>query len=223
MDKQSDNFNKSSKKDNNCDIVIDLIPLYIDDAASDGSRELVEKHVKNCKECKRVLDISKSPLLKEKEIEESVKYIKVYKEDKKRQKRLNFINSMVCIFVIFLIAYSIYYIYNCWIMGDVSDVKIDIGDSEKYSTAERREASNVIKKYFHKKYKGCKLLELKYDEEYMDVFYEGENVIVFSSTFYTRWNVKLPWLPNEEHSCWRFSVKYNEETERWEVISAGYG
>lgn len=108
-------------------------------------------------------------------------------------------------------------------MGDVSNVKIEIGSSEKYSKAERKEVSKIIKEYFHKNYKGCKLVEMIYDEEYGDKCYEGEDVIVFSCVFYTRWNVDLPRLPNEEHSCFRFIVKYNEEKDKWEIVGAGYG
>jgi predicted anti-sigma-YlaC factor YlaD len=39
------------KKD--CEIVNDLLPLYIDDVCSKSSRGLVEEHLKNCKNCKK--------------------------------------------------------------------------------------------------------------------------------------------------------------------------
>lgn len=35
----------------NCDVIKDLIPLYIDEVASDASKEIVENHVENCKTC----------------------------------------------------------------------------------------------------------------------------------------------------------------------------
>ena len=36
---------------NECNIIKDLLPLYIDDVLSDDSRELVEKHLKECTKC----------------------------------------------------------------------------------------------------------------------------------------------------------------------------
>ncbi len=34
-----------------CDIIRDILPLYVDDACSDTSREIVEAHLKDCAEC----------------------------------------------------------------------------------------------------------------------------------------------------------------------------
>lgn len=34
-----------------CEVVKDLLPLYVDDVLSDDSRELVEEHLKTCEEC----------------------------------------------------------------------------------------------------------------------------------------------------------------------------
>ena len=33
---------------NKCDIVQDLLPLYVDGCCTQGSRELVEEHLKEC-------------------------------------------------------------------------------------------------------------------------------------------------------------------------------
>lgn len=39
---------------NMCDIVQDLLPLYVDGCCTQGSRELVEEHLKECTACKQV-------------------------------------------------------------------------------------------------------------------------------------------------------------------------
>lgn len=44
-----------------CDVVRDLLPLYIDEACNEGSRELVEEHLKTCKECEREYRLMKDP------------------------------------------------------------------------------------------------------------------------------------------------------------------
>ena len=37
-----------------CQIIEDLLPLYVDDSCSDDSRNLVESHLKECESCRRV-------------------------------------------------------------------------------------------------------------------------------------------------------------------------
>lgn len=45
----------------NCDIVKDLIPLYIDGCCSEESEKAVEEHIRNCSDCKKLLEDMKSP------------------------------------------------------------------------------------------------------------------------------------------------------------------
>ena len=54
-----------------CNVIMDLLPLYADDCCSVESRKLVEKHIANCKTCKKALadmnenDFGESVVLKE--------------------------------------------------------------------------------------------------------------------------------------------------------------
>lgn len=41
---------------NKCDVINDLLPLYVDDVLSGASRELVEEHIKECEICKTTLE-----------------------------------------------------------------------------------------------------------------------------------------------------------------------
>jgi hypothetical protein len=45
----------------NCNIVKDLIPLYIDGCCSEESEKAVEEHVSSCAECKRLYEDMKTP------------------------------------------------------------------------------------------------------------------------------------------------------------------
>lgn len=45
----------------NCNIVKDLIPLYIDGCCSEESAKFVEEHIKNCIECKKLFEDMDSP------------------------------------------------------------------------------------------------------------------------------------------------------------------
>ena len=44
----------------NCNIVKDLIPLYIDGCCSAESEKVVEEHIRDCYDCKRLLEDMKS-------------------------------------------------------------------------------------------------------------------------------------------------------------------
>ncbi len=41
---------------NNCEVVKDLLPLYADDICSQGSREVVENHIRDCDDCRQELE-----------------------------------------------------------------------------------------------------------------------------------------------------------------------
>ena len=43
----------------NCEVIRDLIPLYVDDVCSAESKKMVENHLKNCNECKEILETIK--------------------------------------------------------------------------------------------------------------------------------------------------------------------
>lgn len=43
-------------KNTSCEIIKDLIPLYVDDVCSEESKILVEEHLVECKECRKYLD-----------------------------------------------------------------------------------------------------------------------------------------------------------------------
>lgn len=45
----------------NCNIIKDLIPLYVDGCCSEESEKTVEEHIENCHECKKLFDDMKSP------------------------------------------------------------------------------------------------------------------------------------------------------------------
>lgn len=43
-----------------CEVIQDLLPLYVDEVCSGGSAELVEEHMAECEACKQTCDIMKS-------------------------------------------------------------------------------------------------------------------------------------------------------------------
>ena len=61
----------------NCNIVNDLIPLYIDGCCSDESCEEVKKHVENCEYCKKVFESMTQNITKEETTYEVKKCTKI--------------------------------------------------------------------------------------------------------------------------------------------------
>lgn len=39
-----------------CNIIEDLLPLYVDDMVSEDSRQLVEEHLKECTTCQKMME-----------------------------------------------------------------------------------------------------------------------------------------------------------------------
>ncbi len=60
-----------------CGIVRDLLPLVIDDVSSDATRKLVEAHLTECSECKRVMDDMRTEIRHEKIDESDEKFIQL--------------------------------------------------------------------------------------------------------------------------------------------------
>lgn len=59
-----------------CEIIRDLLPLYVDDVCSDDSRALVDCHLQQCENCKTELNDMKGDLPQQKVIAEEVDSLK---------------------------------------------------------------------------------------------------------------------------------------------------
>ena len=46
----------------NCNVIQDILPLYIEDAVSEDTKELVEEHLQNCEICQRIYHETKTDL-----------------------------------------------------------------------------------------------------------------------------------------------------------------
>ena len=56
-----------------CDVIKDLLPLYIDEVVSEDTKLLVEEHIAECKECKLSLEqMQGSLILAENPVEQKV-------------------------------------------------------------------------------------------------------------------------------------------------------
>lgn len=88
----------------NCNIIQDLLPLYIDDFCSKESSSLVEEHLRECETCSKIYNEQKS------EIKVNAEVIKDNLKAKKPFKKItrNFIVSIVLVFILSVMAILTY-------------------------------------------------------------------------------------------------------------------
>ena len=83
---------------NNCDIVQDLLPLYLDGICSEGSRKFVEEHISECEKCSGTLSKLKNTEYDKEILYEKEKVIQyTYKKTKqKTESALEPMNWLIC-------------------------------------------------------------------------------------------------------------------------------
>ncbi len=79
-----------------CEIVKDLIVMYIDDVCSEKSREIVKEHMEGCTDCREYYESLKEPV----EVKTiSDKYVEIAKEPFLKIRKRNFLNAVSAIVV----------------------------------------------------------------------------------------------------------------------------
>ena len=87
-----------------CGIIKDLLPLYVDHVCSDESKELINEHLPECKECKSYMDS-----LRESQAVEAVAYDEETERRKVKmmlemKKKLLFRNILVAVFTVLILG-----------------------------------------------------------------------------------------------------------------------
>ena len=93
-----------------CDIIKDLMPLYIDGICSNKSKEIIEEHIKECEACKNELQLIKAKLplnLVEQNLNEAEAVKNLSVEWKKRM--LKSLLEGILITAIFILVFFIFF------------------------------------------------------------------------------------------------------------------
>lgn len=115
---------------NECDLVKDLLFSYNDNILSTTSKDLVEKHLQECDECRKFLEEIKQESNEEKQVKE----IDFLKSIKKNINKKNIIILIVFIFLVIIILFNIqvYKNYNAvastmevYLKDDVTEEQIE--------------------------------------------------------------------------------------------------
>ena len=139
-----------------CEIVQDLLPLYVDRACSEGSCEMVKQHLALCPDCSALhqrlcLDTGEERLK-----EEMNEIVARHGQRAKRKGILAVVLAVMLAVVLTLVLLPI-----CVRFGSVT---IDYGNSELYSAEEMESAVSLIEEKFYS-WEGCKLYEIYYTDD----------------------------------------------------------
>lgn len=159
-----------------CDIVQDLLFGYVDNTLKEGSKELVEEHLKSCRECKNTFD----NLKENDENEDNIKIDGLKKVNKKMKIKTLIIITISLLLLIFVIFSAMVFINYYTVAGNIQIfLTDDITEAEETNI---REAIRKIDENASIKYESKEValenfkLRLKENEELLDG-YNGENSI----------------------------------------------
>ena len=138
--------------DKQCEIVQDLLPLYVDGACSESSAAMVKEHLETCPECKALYEKLCSDAGEETLKAEMVGVVAKHEKKVKKKRLLTIVASVVLTIVL------IFSVINLW------PASIDYGSSEIYSREDMDEAITLIKDQFYS-WEGCKLYSIYYTDD----------------------------------------------------------
>lgn len=87
---------------NECKIVKDLLPNYIEDLTSKETSEFLENHIETCKDCKDTLDLLRGDKKEEEQKEERIEEEEL-KHLKKYNRRMTILKSIAVVLALFII------------------------------------------------------------------------------------------------------------------------
>lgn len=143
-------------KTKQCEVIQDLLPLYIDSICSEESRHMVSEHLEGCAECKRLYENmteSVNQALEEPELDSQQAFSAINR--KWRRKKI----SIVCISAALA---ALVVLIGCMVI---------------------REVSGVHDHFFPATYANLRDLP---EDEWQRVSFKGRDVLVFDSIFYEK-------------------------------------
>lgn len=133
-------------KEIDCKIIEDLILPYIEDTLNTETKELVEKHLQNCDECRNKVEEFKSNII---ENEDNDKICIDYLKKAKRKERIKMIKWIILIILLFLL---IIYLRNTIIVNSIlNKSKKSLSHNNIYIQSMKYEPNNetiVTKEYY---------------------------------------------------------------------------
>ena len=200
-----------------CEIVQDLLPLYVDGACSESSAAMVKEHLESCPECKTLYEKLCSDT-GEGTLKAEMVGVVAKREKKVKKKRLLTIVASVVLTIVLIFT-----VINLW------PASIDYGSSEIYSKEDMDEAIALIKDQFYS-WEGCKLYSIYYTDDsfcqreldYVNTLTDDANYtecIVFRTRFRSPIFGGGAWNANFEYD-WSWYLARTDGGE-WDLLTWG--
>lgn len=135
-----------------CEIIQDLLPLYVDGACSKASVAVVNEHLEGCSKCKALYEKLCSDTGEEMLKAEMGGVVAKHKKKNKKKRLMTIAASVILTIVLIVSAISLW------------PASIDYGFSDIYSREDMDEALAIIKEEFYS-WEGCKLYSIYYTDD----------------------------------------------------------
>lgn len=201
-----------------CEIVQDLLPLYVDSACSSSSAEMIREHLESCPECKRIYENLCSTTSEEALKAEMTGVVAKHERKIKKNRLLTVVVSVVLTIILVFTAISLL------------PPSIDYGSSEIYSRNDMNDAIALIEEEFYS-WEGCKLYSIYYTDDSLcqrELDYVNEladDNVIYTECIVFRTRFRSPvvnagaWNPNSEYD-WSWYLARTRGGE-WELLTWG--
>ncbi len=116
-----------------CEVIRDLLALYHDGVCSDGSKSLVEEHLKNCSACQKELEMMDAELSTAQIQPKSVNSFKAAASAWKESKKKSFVKGTIITAVICVLLFAGFYGLMQWKCLSVSADDIEVTNLSQLS------------------------------------------------------------------------------------------
>ena len=129
----------------NCKIVQDLLPSYIDKLTSSETNNYIEQHLRECKECQKCLLVMKKGL--ETEHLKDVKQIDYLKKYKNKMRLLKLISALV---VVCLVPFTGIKVYKWQVLLKIYKHNVNYELGTNYKLTQRDGSTGIITEKYYK-------------------------------------------------------------------------
>lgn len=176
---------------NECDLVKDLLFSYNDNILSNTSKELVEEHLKECSECKKILEEIKQESNEKKQVKE-IDFLKSIKKNINK-KNIIILFAFILLIIIILFNVQVYKNYNeiastmeIYLKDDITEEQIENIKNELIEKCDNIELEYVSKEKALERFKS----NLGENENLLNDFNSNNNPIPASINIKTETKVQ---------------------------------
>lgn len=206
---------------NECNIVKDMLPLYLEEMASDDTVSFIQEHLASCEQCRtefeKMKNFEENRIFKDIDVPYDDVDVKPFKKIKLK------IIKIIAIAVVLSVFLTITTVSVC---NQFPPLRIDYGESETHSQEEMDSAIKIIKDtvfswggyVYYVSYSGDKTgkKELKYCNKLADEGVVYVDCMVFDAEF----NYIIGEQGNRTYYRWYFGRTKGGD---WELVSYGFG